>query len=244
MALVSNAAAPSNDPTEEDVAVTLKSNETYRGRARGTSALTAAAAGALAAGLVVSPSEGLPGVARVLGLLSITLLIVSTSAFVIASLVHAYSPEDDGRHLLARLVRPWRTTHFETPGVSNQGLVQRAGTAQRMSKRIRQFTDVGLWAAFFAVLFLISALASITIFASESVPVQVTRAGQGALFVPGCGPITGVIEGTMSRQALESDTATIRIAIDASQCAKKPDGQIGVYLDRASIAVISSRQSG
>lgn len=234
---------PTNAVTDADIQVERKSNETYRGRARGTSALTAAAAGALAAGLVVSPSEGLPELARTLGLVAIILLVVSTGTFVVASLVHAYSPQGNEQHWLAGFARPWRIAHHESSGVANQALAPRLDTAQRMSKRIRLFTDLGMWSAFVAVVSLILALFFITTSASTSVPVQITRTGGASLMVPGCGPIVGAIKGAVLQQDLHGDTASIRVAIDPSQCSIKARGPIDIYLERTSIAVISSSSS-
>lgn len=129
--------------------------ERYRSRARAVATITATAAGALAAGLVLNVSPGLPVPAKILGLTSIILLTLSTVVFVIASLVHPRTFTDGEKSSWRILIRPWESVFYVEGSPNEKDLLNQSKTIRL---RIFRLMDSALWIAGGAMVSLTAAL--------------------------------------------------------------------------------------
>lgn len=201
--------------TEDTQATRLKntvaSNESHRSRARSVATLLAASAGALAAGLVIAPTMTLPEFARIAGLVTVVLLVLATSMFVIASVTSLgdNKTRKDGSDRRGWL--PWRLV---IPGSdeSPAGLIAQATS---LSDRIRRNTDIGMGIAGVAVAALILTLVSATVLRTPPVTLEVSRVPTS---VPLCPHLPTNFSGSAERSDISSASPFLRIRVNAGVC--------------------------
>ncbi|MFB6610237.1 hypothetical protein ACFCVO_07960 [Agromyces sp. NPDC056379] len=216
----------------QEIQAGIDSNERYRVRARSVATLVAAAAGALAAGLVISPPASWPVLSRLLGVSGIVLLVLATGAFVVASLVHARTSKDQKRHPIRAFFRPWET-RYESGLVGDVGVTRTQ--LDSMLRRIFLFMNLGLWAAGLAGLCIVAGLIFATTFSNEPVAVHVATSGDMPV-IQACEDLPDSFPGHVAREYLLA-SAVVPVTIDGEMCGGTASGQLTVYLDRQSITL-------
>ncbi len=228
-------------------------SERFRSRSKSVATLTAAAAGALSAGLVYSPSEALPPISRVAGLASIILLLAATAVFVIASLIHARSPKPasaqrdvrqtaDNAHparmgwnRLWPLLRPWEaqfSAEEAEEGLAETVFLERS---RAVLVRIMVAMDIGLWTAGLAIVFLIFALITAVFVAPTREQVIVDTNG---VSFSSCMNLPDSFVGEVLSSDLASDTTRLSVLVDGSLCGGSDHVAVWIQIER-SLAAIS-----
>ncbi|WP_162815450.1 hypothetical protein [Microbacterium arborescens] len=145
---------------EDDLSSEIATTDKYRARSKSVAALTAAAAGALAAALAINPTlVAFPFVTRLLGVATVILLVLATGAFVVGSVLHARSTTapPSGR-ALKKFLRPWEAlfaSEEKWPNADEYRI-----SIEHVQRQIMRATDVGMWLATAAILSIIVALVS------------------------------------------------------------------------------------
>lgn len=211
----------------------LEGTERYRGRARSVATITATAAGALAAGLVLNATPGLPGPAKVFGFASMALLIVSTVIFVIASLVHPRTVTPGNRLWWRKVFRLWESSYIADEEASQSSLLKQSDA---ILKRILLTMDVGLWLAGGAVLALIGALAINATAVPLRYTVDVTIVGDQPGF-SSCKILPRTFKATVSKSDLERDVPELPLTVPGSLCADQGSAPTVIFIDRSRITM-------
>jgi hypothetical protein len=202
------------DLPDSDVTVVGERSERYRERAYRTSALLAAATAALAAGLIFSPqiADSLVLV-RILGTVTISLLLIATALLVRASLIRAHEPK--GRPTNRQLVK-----------ASNEVL-----------KRIIRWTDTGLITAAISVIFLVATLAVLT-FVPQSRDVSVTvDLRRQAVNFSSCPNLPSSFSATIPSSDLAGVGGLLPSTVDAKTCGAGGSRSSVLYLPRTEVSI-------
>lgn len=220
---------------EHRLAVMIDSNEKYRSRSRSVATLCAAAAGGLAVGLVFAPRADIPTTAQVLGLVTITFLIIATALSLAASAASSYQ-EGDGK--FANLLHYWEIWRIRTQSprsggrnLTYEGLVKDAQTIQ---DGIIRTLSWGLWAASVAALSLIGSLIVSTF--QMDVSKMVTLKLEVPPDVPGCPGLSETIQGEIIENSLKSDANFLSVKVSADTCGNVAGAT--VYFDKSLVAIV------
>ncbi|WP_416404682.1 hypothetical protein [Arthrobacter sp. LFS091] len=196
--------------------------------------ITATAAGALAAGLVLNVSPGLPVPAKILGLASIILLTLSTVVFVIASLVHPRTFTDGEKSSWRILIRPWESVFYVEGSPNEKELLNQSKTIRL---RIFRLMDSALWIAGGAMFSFIAAL----VFIAFQEPVKYDASveiAEGYPRLAACPSLPRNFAAIVSKVDLERDIPELPVAISDELCGSKEGTQLSLYLDRSKITVV------
>lgn len=203
--------------SDREVDYAANVNDNFRNRARSASTLTGAAAGTLAAGLILSPeslSMSIPG--RVCGLVSVGLLAVSTGLFMAASL--DYFPSKKGKRF------------------SNIQLIE---MADQLLSRIQMQLRIAKYLSGASVISFLAAIALITLVPSPQIPVLVQMKGPTPA-VPGCPALRSPFEGSVSEETLGATGSFIPISLERGVCGKNSE-KMTVHLSRQDIMITGWR---
>lgn len=220
---------------EHRLEVAVESNEKYRSRARAVSTLCAAAAGALAAGLILAPGEVIPKPAQVLGLIAITLLIIATAFSLAASSASSYQASDKASVRFLHSLEVWRirTDPPRDPALSPtyEELIKDAGA---IKNGIIRTLSWGLWSASFAAIVLVASLIVATFLSDSSRLVTLELDTPPDLAsCPGLGQI---FTGEVRDRDRASNVALLPVVVSAAECGNS-DGAT-LYLDKSFVAIV------
>lgn len=224
------------DDETKRLEVAVESNEKHRSRARTVSSLCAASAGALAAGLILGPSEAIPELAQILGLLAITLLIVATALGVAASSASSYKEGDRKKwpkfwHTLE--VWKVRVAPRKDPYLP-EAYTELIDEARTIREGISRILSWGLWSASFAAILLVSSLVVATFF-SDSIRVVKLELSTPPE-IDSCPDLGQVFIGEIREKDLNTNVATFPVAVAAADCGN-PAGAT-LFLDKSSVTVV------
>ncbi len=215
--------------------IAVESNEKYRSRARAVSTLCAAAAGALAAGLILAPGEAFPKLAQVLGLIAITLLIVATVFGVAAGSATSYPANEKGLRRVRHTVEVWkiRTEPPQDPAVHStyEDLIKDAGVIKRGIGRTLSW---GLWFAGLAAMALVASLFIATFFVDSSRLVTIEL--RTPPNIASCPALEQIFKGEVRDRDRGASVTTMPVIVSAADCGNS-DGAT-LYLDKSSVTVV------
>jgi hypothetical protein len=209
-------------------------NERYRGRARAVATITATAAGALAAGLVLNVSPGLPMSAKVLGLASIVFLIISTVVFVIASLIHPRTLDEGAKVKWRSIIRPWESAYIRNGAQTEKSLLDQSDS---ILHRILRFMDIALWIAGVAMATLTIALTIIAFQQPKKHTVQISFINETPEF-PACPSLPRAFDAVIMKSDLERDTPELPASITGALCKADGNSKRTLLLDRSNIRIV------
>lgn len=226
------------DDLKERLAAAVDSNDRYRSRARAVATLCAAAAGALAVGLILAPGEAVPKPAQVLGLVAVTLLIAGTALSVAASSASSYESEENQPAKFLRRIEAWRirteSAQSEGQPPTYEALIE---DARRVKGGIARLQSWGLWAATLAAMALVVSLALATFMAEASSVVTIEFNADLAL--SHCPDIESTVRGEVLDRELASSADILPVRVTADDCGNSVGATL--YLDRTLVAVVGSR---
>jgi hypothetical protein len=218
--------------------IAVESNDKYRSRARAVSTLCAAAAGALAAGLILAPTEAVPQQAQVLGLIAIVLLIGATALSLAASSASSYQAGEKRAARILHGLEVWRirTSPRQDPYIppTYEDLIADAG---HVKNGIGRTLSLGLWSAAFAAVALVAALTLAT-FSGESgrvVTLELEKSPEIAT-CPGIGP---TFKGQIRDQDRLSSVGLLPVFVSPDECGNSTG--VTIYLEKSRVAIVSSR---
>ncbi|MGP5123899.1 hypothetical protein ACTXJU_13590 [Glutamicibacter ardleyensis] len=216
--------------------VAVESNEKHRSRARAVSTLCAASAGALAAGLILGPSEAIPELAKILGLLAITLLIVATALGLAAGSASSYKKGDQKKPpKFWYTLEVWkvRVAPRKDPCLP-ETYTELIDEARAIREGISRILSWGLWSASFAAILLVSSLFVAT-FHSDSI-----RLVKLELSTPpeidSCPDLGQVFVGGIHERDLNTNVVTLPVVVAATDCGN-PAGAT-LFLDKSSVTIV------
>lgn len=215
--------------------VAVESNEKYRSRARAVSTLCAAAAGALAAGLILAPAEAIPKPAQVLGLIAITLLIVATAFSLAASSASSYQADKTAPARILHSLEVWRIRtgppRDRALPATYDDLIEDAGA---IKNGIIRTLSLGLWSASFAAIVLVASLVVATFIGDSSrlVTLEIDTPPDLAS-CPGLGQI---FLGEVRNRDRMSSVALLPVVVSAAECGSTSGATL--YLDKSSVAIV------
>lgn len=224
-----------HDELAHRLEVAVDSNEKYRSRARAVATMCAAAAGALAVGLVFAPAEAIPKLAQVLGLIAITLLIVATALSLAASSASSYRAGERRSANLLHFLEVWRIRTKSPPDDGSSptymNLIEDAGA---IKKGIVRTLSWGLWSASFAAIALVGSLIVAT-FVSDSSRL-VTIELEASPNFSGCPSLEQTVKGEIRERDLASSATLLPVTISAEDCGNSAGATL--YLDKSLVAVV------
>lgn len=220
---------------EHRLEVAVESNEKYRSRARAVSTLCAAAAGALAAGLILAPAEAAPKPAQVLGLIAITLLIVATAFSLAASSASSYQTGGKASARFLHSLEVWRIRtkppRDRALRPTYEELIEDAGA---IKNGIIRTLSWGLWSASFAAIVLVASLVVATFLSDSSRLVTLELDTPPDLAsCPGLGQI---FTGEVRDRDRTSSVTLLPVVVSAAECGNS-DGAT-LYLDKSLVAIV------
>jgi hypothetical protein len=229
----------------EKLKLSTEGNERYRTRARSVATLSAAAAGALTAGLVLAPPAGIASLARVLGVLTVVLLVASTATFLLAyfvrprTAVESVSGKGKFRALVRRVFRVWETPHTEAAEKPQEDhLKALLTTSNSMLQRILALTDIAIWMGGAAAAFLILAVVLNPILPGDDLSVAVEIRTDGTtLQYPECGAIPVRFDALAYPEDLDSASEYLPLKVDASVCRATDRDITWIYIQRSLVLV-------
>lgn len=217
--------------------IAVESNDKYRSRSRAVSTLCAAAAGALAAGLILAPTGDVPQQAQVLGLISIVLLIGATALSLAASSASSYQAGEKKATRILHGLEVWRirTTRQQNPSVppTYEDLIADAG---HVKNGISRTLSLGLWSAACAAVTLVAALTLATFSGNPGrvVTLELDKS-LGFSICPGVGKI---FEGQIRDQDRVSSVGLLPVTVSPDECGNSTGATI--YLEKSLVAVVGS----
>ncbi|WP_166880919.1 hypothetical protein [Salinibacterium sp. ZJ450] len=214
--------------------VAVDSNEKYRSRARAVATLCAAAAGALAAGLILAPAEAIPKPAQVLGLIAITLLIFATAFSLAASSASSYQAGDKASANFLHALEVWRI-RTKSPRdrdlpLTYDDLIEDAAA---IKNGIIRTLSWGLWSGSFAAIVLVAALIVAT-FLSDSSRL-VTLELETSRDLASCPGLGRIFTGEVRDRDRTSSVALLPVIVSAAECGNSAGATL--YLDKSSVAI-------
>lgn len=210
---------------------TVKSNEKYRSRARAISTLCAAAAGALAAGLILAPAETIPKMAQILGLLCISLLIVATGLSLAASSASSYQVDENKCKRFFHSLEVWRIR--TKPSSKRNDYNSYIEDARDIRKGIISTLSWALRAAAAAAIALIASLTAAT-FSDDSIT-KVTIELDAPMEVSSCPQLGQTFEGEVREVDRFSSSTLLPVFVSSSECGSKSG--VNLYLDKSAVAI-------
>lgn len=220
------------DMHEAGLEIAIQSNETYRARARSVAALLAAASGALAVALVIAPSISLPDASRVLGFISVSLLIIATCAFVVASITGSQTKLRSSRSYIDFL--PWIVPIVESTN-SRSTSEKREKQARALGSRIRLISDIGLIGTGVALIVLLVALGLATFLPAPKTVVEIAVKPRTLSTV--CQGLSSPFTGVVSVDQLNSPSESLRVELPSASCGESQDAG-ALYVPRSAIIAI------
>lgn len=215
--------------------VAVESNEKYRSRARAVSTLCAAAAGALAAGLILAPTETIPKSAQLLGLMAVTLLIAATALGLAAGSASSYQGDETGLRRIRHAVEVWkiRTVPPQDPSSypTYENLIDDAGV---IKKGISRTLSWGLWSASLAAIALVASL-SVATFRGDSSRL-VTLELSTPPKIASCPNLGQIFKGEVRDRDRMANVTTLPVVVSAADCGNS-DG-VTLYLDKSSVTIV------
>ena len=227
---------PEQDDEAQRLKVAVESNEKYRSRARAVSTLCAASAGALAAGLILGPSEAIPKLAKILGLLAITLLVVATALGLAAGSASSYKKGDRKRPL-----KFWHTLEVWKIRVAPRKDIRRPATHKELIEEaatirdgISRILSWGLWSASFAAILLVSSL-TVATFHSDSMQL-VKLEVRTPIEIDGCPDLGRVFIGKIHERDLKTNVVTLPVEVAATECGNHTGATL--FLDKSTVSIV------
>jgi len=220
---------------EHRLEVAVESNEKYRSRARAVSTLCAAAAGALAAGLILAPAEAIPEPAQVLGLISITLLIVATAFGLAASSASSYQAGGKASVRFLHSLEVWRIRtkppRDRALPPTYEELIEDAGA---IKNGIIRTLSWGLWSASFAAIALVASLIVATFFSDSSRLVTLELDTPPDL--ASCPDLEQIFTGEVRDRDRTSSVTLLPVVVSAAECGNSNGATL--YLDKSLVAIV------
>lgn len=215
--------------------VAVESNEKYRSRARAVSTLCAAAAGALSAGLILAPAEGIPKPAQLLGLIAITLLIVATALGLAAGSASSYQDDERGPQRLLHTLEVWKIRTKPPQDLSSSptysNLIDNAGV---IMKGISRTLSWGLWSASLAAIALVASLSVATFLGDSSKLVTLELSTPPK--IASCPALSQIFKGEVRDHDRMATVTTLPVVVSAADCGNSEG--ITLYLDKSSVAIV------
>lgn len=211
----------------------VKSNEKYRSRARAVSTLCAAAAGALAAGLVLAPAEAVPKIAQVLGLACVTLLIVATGLSLAASSASSYQGDEKLCKRCLHWLEVWRIR--TKPTSKRDGYTEFIEDARAIKSGIIRTLSWALRAAAAASFALIASLTAATF--SQHSSTRVTIELDAPMELYNCPELGQIFAGDIQDSDRISSNTLLPVSVPASECGNTNGATL--YLDKSAVAISS-----
>lgn len=202
-------------------------NELLRNRAKGLASLTATAAGGLAIGLLLTTSDIIGPLTRILGVVAASVLLTAAFAFIASSTVQAIPIPMSGPPSRWRYLSPWEV--HEKPSEPEPEY------DERLVKRIITMTRVGMFASFVAVPVLIFALGMTVSDQTRSRAITINTSQQ--ISVPLCGPLPKTFEARAKETALRADTTEIIVTIPKAICTERTNADIDSLLQRSAVRI-------
>lgn len=215
--------------------IAVESNEKYRSRARAVSTLCAAAAGALAAGLILAPGEALPKPAQFLGLIAITLLIVATAFGVAAGSATSYPADQRGIRRFRHTLEVWKIrterSRDSAGDPTYEDLIADAGVIKAGISRILSW---GLWSAGLAATALVASLfiATFLVDSSRLVTIELSTPPN----IASCPGLEQIFQGEVRDRDRVASVTTLPVIVSAAYCGNS-DGAT-LYLDKSSVTIV------
>lgn len=215
--------------------VAVESNEKYRSRARAVSTLCAAAAGALAAGLILAPAEAIPKPAQLLGLIAITLLIVATALGLAAGSASSYQGDEKVLPRLRHTLEVWKirtnSPPEPSPSPTYADLIEDAGV---IKKGISRTLSWGLWSASLAAITLVASLFVATFLSDSSRVVTIELSTPPE--IASCPNLGQIFNGEVRDRDRMANVTTLPVVVSAAVCGNS-DG-VTLFLDKSSLAIV------
>lgn len=220
---------------QKQLDVAIGSVENHRSRARSLATLVAAAAGALAAALVIAPTTALPYLARLTGLVAVCFLIFATGLFASSSVTFLSRGQERPNGKVAAGLFAWRKRIADdSPG----DYETRTQQAQALRDRIRVQTHLGMLAATGAVVALLATLNLATFLPSPTVAVEIQL--KTPLTLDACPIEIKQLVGDIKEEDLVSSSGFLRVALSRDLCGSLTD-VVEISVTRSDIALISER---
>jgi hypothetical protein len=214
--------------------VAVESNEKYRSRARAVSTLCAAAAGALAAGVILAPAEAMPKPAQLLGLIAITLLIVATALGLAAGSASSYRADEKGLPRLQHTLEVWKIRTKAEDSDLSPTYADLIKDAEVIKQGISRTLSWGLWCASLAAILLVASLFVATLLGDSSRLVTLE------LSVPpeiaSCPDLEQIFNGEVRDRDRMANVTTLPVVVSAAVCGNHEG--VTLYLDKSSVAIV------
>lgn len=197
---------------DDDLSIEIATTDKYRARSKSVAALTATAAGALAAGLALNPAlVSFPFATRVLGMTTVVLLVLATGAFVVGSVLHARSTRGPaaGRGI-NKFIRPWEAL-FSSQGEWPTTDEYRS-SIESVQRQIMRATDFGMWLATAAIVSIVAALVSMLLINEQREALEVKLADTSTAMLL-CPRLPAVFEASARSVELQSTDSHLTLLL-------------------------------
>ncbi|MDP3949087.1 hypothetical protein [Microbacterium sp.] len=202
---------------DDDLSIEIATTDKYRARSKSVAALTAAAAGALAAGLALNPAlVSFPFATRVFGMATVILLVLATGAFVVGSVLHARSTRGRAAgRAINRLIRPWEAL-FSSQGEWPTPDEYRS-SIESVQRQIMRATDIGMWLATGAIVSVVAALISMLLLNEQREALEVKLADTSTAMLL-CPSLPAVFEASARSVELQSTDGHLTFVVVGELC--------------------------
>ncbi|NUT70416.1 hypothetical protein [Pseudarthrobacter sp. C4D7] len=219
---------------DKELLYAIEGAERYRTRARSVATITATGAGALAAGLVLNSTSSFSLFSKLLGLLSIILLLFATAVFVIASLVHSRTAETNKGNWFGIFLRPWETLYSPQSDANESGLMRQSDA---VLTRILKAMDAGMWLAGAAVAALVVALVSISVLPPPRQSVEITFVGDRAQYEK-CPDLPQSFSASALKSDLEKEAKSLLVKVAPETCGRNNREEVSLFLNREKLQIV------
>lgn len=188
-----------------------------------------AAAAAVVAGIILTPSDSVEIDAQISGALAAIWFVASTGVFLVASMMRI--DELSGIARVARAVfAPWRMT--AAPDDELPTAIERLSwQAKKMRARVALLMDIGMWLGGLGVIFLALTVAQLLVTSSQPMQTQVRLLDAGIL-VEGCN-LTSIFDAEIVQSEL-NQAGPVRVELPPQLC----DGEhVTAFFPRDSVLV-------
>lgn len=225
----------SNGEIQARIDATSDSNDRHRSRARSVATLSAAAAGALAAGLILTPEPGISKLAQTFGFVAIVSLIIATSFCASASISSAYEAKTGSLKALLNRIVSWRVQVPSDEDDKNP-FQARLEDAQQVEIGIARNINIGLVAGTVAVVTLIISL-SIMVFEPNQYR-SVTIDFKTKQYSSACPALNHTARAEMREQDVTADSTYVSVKLSPTQCGNTAGASINLPRSEVTIAEI------
>lgn len=225
-----------NDAMQQRALNSVESADRHRARARSVSTICAAAAGALASGLIFVQNQNLPQSPKVFGVIAVGLLIASTSIGMAASVATTYHNQKSTRlSKILNFVSLWRISYNPQPPCDGEDENSKIVDEARVLKAgISKVTSYSLWCAGMAAVTVLITIGCIAFPKENLVKVDVYVGNSGNFeYCPGA---NSVIQARASKSDLGSQAKYIQLKIAASEC--DVGKELTIYVDRTQLQLV------